>query len=1167
MKSRATFPSGPLTNANKPLKSQAGFTLMEMVVAFGLLAFVSLFAAMGIQSMVNSRAQQSFVGGRNFVSQKIHNKVSNVALIAWSAANNTSVDSDGNDAAIRACVFGRQGAGDPQCQANNWIPFVLYESDNLSNPRPVSAPLRDPNNISRSNMNRIFYNRDTMEPCDPAQISASGTEASSKCSIGVLTRMRATCPNGNLTCDQAQAVEIGYVIRSFTRSETSGVASGVLDSLALRDISNKTTIESKSLSLFKAQDFTISNTALAGGCKDGEVSAGLDGYGNLICQNIQRICPPGTVTVGMDRYGRWINTTGSSGSLTGVNTVSCIPADCGTTPEGRRRIMTSLVDRSTGLVRPRCVDAPVNCNWTPGNYPRVLMDLTGGNPATAVCGELNVCIQNNLDGNALSARNLTSDWAINQTLNPTSGIRGGVNATCDAFECGPNMYMSNWTGPNGQNRCYSSVSPLPPSCPAGTDRSNAGGAHPSDSTCKCPGGQVWNSGTNSCQVPPTCPAGVYSATPLPGGSSFTINSGLTCYCPISFSQNGSGIASSNYSGCKCPQSTQYISTNDGQCKTCPTGSSLRTSSPTPAGGIVDGTDSRCACNNVNEKWNPSTSRCEVMYYNRWCARELSGNAFWTSAESYENRSGCLHEGNLYANGQVTNWGAGGTTLTCFSSNSSIDSTLCSSNVINPCSAGQFYQITCNSYTSAAKSATTIASGYPKILADLNEARSDAQGFINTTSLAANCSSTCIGSPLTSICQGGTSQKMDEIRNGSCAAAPAPSTHTPLPNGVSVDKTSYSGTGNRTATCPANLQPGEYCLHGLIGEPRLCNQNTGSIYGSFSCFCPAGSSPSGLGAALPAPNFNCKCSGSGESWNSATNSCSAPNVACYFHSYVCGNACESTGIQGYYPTDELPNGISGCGARPNCGGTEIRAILVGTPEAANCNSTPPTTTTTTQPTNGCSPPETGFASTLDGIPGPTNSSAGVKGTWTATESGRYSVRIEYRASWDDTPWVNCIGLSSYISNSGNSVVSKSFPSANSGCTTTSGSGVLKAADGYEEQATLEFNAVQGQTYTLHLPGAWAETPPPSTMTGDWSSAYVTMIGGCGPATPIKRWSAEVSLGTREETPGDYLGCTAERQKIARCAQSEVCHSAQPCITSVSPVVNGECTVKGRMCVAD
>lgn len=1138
--------------------NQSGFTLMEMVIAFGLLAVVSLFAAMGIQTMVNNRASQSFVGGRNFVAQKIHNKVSNVALIAWSAANNTSVDSDGNDQMIRACVFGSESGG-VSCRANTWMPFVVYETDSLSNPRPVTAPLRNPTNISRANMNRIFYNKDTMEPCDPAQISGAGTDGSAKCSIGVLTRMRATCPNGAANCSQAQSVEIGYVIRSFSRSATSGTNLDVLDQLALRDITNKSVIESKSLSLFKAQDFTVSTNALAGGCKDGEVSAGIDGYGNLICQNLQYICPPGTVTVGIDRYGRPINTSGSSGALTGAQSVSCIPVDCGTTPEGRRRIMTSLVDQSTGLVRPKCVEAPVHCAWNPGDYPKVLMDLSNGNPATAVCGELNVCTQSNSDGGSLNARNLTSDWTTNVAINPNSGIRGGVNASCETFDCGPNMYMTNWTGPNGANKCYSTVTPMPPPCPTGTSRSNSGGGHPSDSSCKCPAGNVWDVNTQSCNVPPTCPSGVYSATSLPGGSSFTINTGITCYCPATFSQNGTGMASSNYSGCKCSSSTQYISPNDGQCKTCPSGSSLRTGTPSPAGGIVAGTDNYCGCNNANEVWNAVTSKCEVMYYNRWCAREKSGNAFWTSNEVYENKSGCVHEGQTYTNGQITNWGTNGTTLTCFSSNNSIDPSFCQSNTITQCQSGQFYQITCNNFTSSTRSATAPASGYPKTFSELVEAQTEVQNFMNSSSLAANCTSSCFGAPLSSICQGGTYSTTEDIRRGSCANASSPSTHLPLPTGISTDKTIYSGSTSQVASCPANLEPGDYCLQGLLQEPQLCGRNAGSIYAFLSCSCPSGSSKNGLGSSLPAPNFNCKCNGSGESWDSSAGRCSSPTIACYFHQYVCGNACESTGVMGYFPSDTLPNGADGCGTRPQCSGSTIEPIYVNSPRAANCNSTPVTTTTTTLPPNGCNSAEDGFAQTISPPVGPVTTNLTPTGTWTAPTSGRFTLRLGYKASWDDHPVTNCIPLTVAVTLSGSKVASYDFPSSSSGCRT---SNPLPGADGHEELATLSFDAIQGQTYTLQLPG---DIKSDSRIIDSWASAYTFLSGSCGPANKVNRWGNLVLLSTQEESV-DFKGCTAAKKNMMTCQLGEQCFQSE-CITSVSTVVNGQCEIKGRRCIAD
>lgn len=98
--------------------------------------------------------------------------------------------------------------------------------------------------------------------------------------------------------------------------------------------------------------------------------------------------------------------------------------------------------------------------------------------------------------------------------------------------------------------------------------------------------------------------------------------------------------------------------------------------------------------------------------------------------------------------------------------------------------------------------------------------------------APSTSSNICPSPIPIVgCSGGGTLTTEWVRAGTCAGGGAPVTHT-LPGSVT---TQVNPSGNATSpTCPATLNPGEYCLSGVVNTLNHCRPASGGIYTAAYC---------------------------------------------------------------------------------------------------------------------------------------------------------------------------------------------------------------------------------------------------------------------------------------------------------------------------------------------
>ncbi len=508
------------------IKNQKGGLLIESLVSV-LIISIAAMSAIQVSSMYSDNKRQvNNQSGRNQTVDFIVGTANSAAALYWAA----TLPGTGNTA-LKDCLLGTSSntgcsalsGGMPQKQ-----PLSLYA---VNQDLKISSSALGPSTV--------FLKKDSPEVCPGV------TVANEACPISVRTTFTAICPMNASSCKQAQAIQVNYEIENVSNQ--------------IRKVTGETIIQSQQASLLKTQDNTTpTDPSTNSGCLDNEVSVGFDGVGNLICQNIENICPPGTIVVGVDKYGRPITSLLSATEGTGkydstaVNHIQCVPLTCA------GALLIGVNKQATPNILANCFSTSISCSATSAE---VLMDVTAN--ATPECATLASCSAANPDGTQIGQNNFTQDFAGGYNVALT-GTTGGVNSTCKPFGCGINMYMSSW---DAYNNCASITGTTPPSTTVTVTTTST-----STTTSTIPGSTTTTSSTTTTTLP----------------------------CPSPRSIIG-GI-------CRCPAPLTYLPDTN-ECLDCSLPVNSVTCDLCPIGATYDNATDTCICTDPNEYYDDVALDC------------------------------------------------------------------------------------------------------------------------------------------------------------------------------------------------------------------------------------------------------------------------------------------------------------------------------------------------------------------------------------------------------------------------------------------------------------------------------------------------------------------------------------------------------------------------------
>ena len=426
-----------LHNSMKKNKLNAGFSIIEILIAVVLISIGALASLSFISEVTSSQRKLNQYSGRNSINSKIIQLTSSAATLYWSAAGGPAT----SNIELKRCVLGNVGG---TCQGDQvWRDFQILI--------PITPDL---GSRGFGAATPLLYNAKTLQPC-------TTTTPSEQCPFDVRTQFRALCANRGIlgsttTCQTAESIEIRYQITQVWNG-TSG------EELKLRDRAGTVSVSNREISLFKAQDFTTAGIGVNLGCEPGQVAIGYSGTGQIICQKLDHLCPPGTIAVGVDEFGRPVNRSLSTENLgeyfndSGVAKVRCISTNCGTSE------MVGMVMGGNGNpYAAMCATGSATCSTSDA---QVLVDIRGDGPdadymGDPLCATLQSCKNPNPNGLDMSQLNFTRSFTqYNAPIPANAPLVGGVVSVCEPFGCGLNQYMTSWTP---QGNCFSSVAP--PAC-------------------------------------------------------------------------------------------------------------------------------------------------------------------------------------------------------------------------------------------------------------------------------------------------------------------------------------------------------------------------------------------------------------------------------------------------------------------------------------------------------------------------------------------------------------------------------------------------------------------------------------------------------------------------------------------------------------------------------
>ncbi len=583
--------------------NQKGFSLVEVMVAVGLLAIVGLGAASQM-AMTHQYSQFTYrQQGRDQAVERVASLATSAAALYWSAAPENTAGSAVNSA-LAKCVLGDSASA--SCKNGKSHPLTIYLPNTaIAATSTSTAP--------------VYLDQKTGNPCP------GGPPQYSTCTLMAVATFTPLCPYQAFTrmntCDQAEAIMVQYEVRDTktqnsvllasqgSGASTTSIARAPSSTAALRMVSNTVMVPTAAMALYKAQSQTTGSTVL--GCPADQVAVGVDGLGNVLCQSLAYLCPTGSVALGVDRYGRPISKTVPYpiSSSSGTEGVAAFQAP-GQTAAGQTYnvycIAPSCVNQglTMGIISPTsltssCFVAPAGCAPSDGSTtpPSALIDITptssGGTPQIS-CAALNSCWHTDPSGTG-TVNNFTD--SISDYSTTSSG--GIVSAKCEPFKCTGGVYMESWsangrclgnTGGGGSNPTPTptpTATPTPPTTQptptptqaastaiCGLDNGQPGNSNASQLD---PLGHYWSTNAQINSLTPLCYSGTASAYSIP------VDFGVTWTCT-----DNSGNSVNCATGC---------STTSGPLGTC---SCEAGENADGSGGLLSThTETQACCNYLN----------------------------------------------------------------------------------------------------------------------------------------------------------------------------------------------------------------------------------------------------------------------------------------------------------------------------------------------------------------------------------------------------------------------------------------------------------------------------------------------------------------------------------------------------------------------------------------
>lgn len=231
-----------------------GLSLIEMLIAVGLIGVVGLVLTRYVSNVGAVRSSMTLVSSRDAIARRIHHQIKNLDNIRASAED----ASNSGNTALRACLTKGDGAPCTILTPGAQVPF-LFSVKVAANRRVLAGP---------TSGGGIKYTQSGADNC---------TGSTDKCGAFVAhAYFWANCRTGETSCDQASSIFVRYQVVSTVNG---------LNGLALPNSPPGANATFKTQATH-ATRLTIAEAFRQKGatCGDYSQAAGYDSAGNIICK-------------------------------------------------------------------------------------------------------------------------------------------------------------------------------------------------------------------------------------------------------------------------------------------------------------------------------------------------------------------------------------------------------------------------------------------------------------------------------------------------------------------------------------------------------------------------------------------------------------------------------------------------------------------------------------------------------------------------------------------------------------------------------------------------------------------------------------------------------------------------------------------------------------------